>query len=100
MSDILRKGIRLGFGAAYLTKEKVDNFIDELVEKGEISKDKGPELLQELLNQAKEQEEKIDKKINDKINILITRLDISSKSDIKRLEKKIDILTKKIDSDN
>jgi len=100
MSDLLRKGILLGLGAASLTKEKVDNFVNELVDKGEISKDKSSELLQELLNLVREQEGKIDKKINDEVNNLLKKLDIPSKSDIKKLEKKIDLLTKKINSGN
>ncbi|MCD6122426.1 MAG: hypothetical protein J7K04_11365 [Spirochaetales bacterium] len=98
MSDLLRKGILLGLGAASLTKEKVDKFVNELVDKGDISKDKGSELLQELLNLVKEQEGKIDKKINDEVNSLIKKLDLASKSDIKRLEKKIDALIKNINS--
>ena len=98
MSDLLRKGILLGLGAASLTKEKVDKFVNELVDKGDISKDKGSELLQELLNLVKEQEGKIDKKINDEVNSLIKKLDLASKSDIKRLEKKIDALMKNINS--
>ncbi|RKX80856.1 MAG: hypothetical protein DRP57_12560 [Spirochaetes bacterium] len=98
MSDLLRKGIFLGLGAASLTKEKVENLVNELVDKGDISKDKGSELLQELLNLVKEQEGKIDKKINEEMNSLIKKLDLASKSDIKRLEKKIDALMKNINS--
>lgn len=94
MFDLIKKGVLMGLGAATLTKEKAEQFVDELVKKGELSKDERPKVVQDLLDKAEEQEKELYDKISDQVNKAIAKLDIPTKKDFERLEKKIESLKK------
>lgn len=94
MFDLIKKGVLMGLGAATLTKEKAEQFVDELVKKGELSKDERPKVVQDLLDKAEEQEKELYDKISGQVNKAIAKLDIPTKKDFERLEKKIESLKK------
>jgi len=94
MFDLIKKGVLMGLGAATLTKEKAEQFVDELVKKGELSKDERPKVVQDLLDKAEEQEMELYDKISGQVNKAIAKLDIPTKKDFERLEKKIESLKK------
>ena len=39
VTDIIKKAINLGFGALFVTKENIEEVINDMVKKGEIKKD-------------------------------------------------------------
>lgn len=94
MLDLIRKGVLMGLGAITITKEKAEEVVDELIKKGELSKDKRPQAIRDLLEKAEEQEKIIFDKISSEVNKTIVKLGVPTKQDIKRLEKKIDDLQK------
>src|SRR5665647_1432833 len=53
----LDKVINLGLGAISLTKEKAEAFIDELVERGEISKEDAKQTLDDVMKKGEEHKE-------------------------------------------
>ncbi|MBI5676895.1 MAG: hypothetical protein HZC52_00025 [Planctomycetes bacterium] len=52
MSDFLKKAINFGFGALLLTKENVEEIIDDLVKKGEIKTDEAKAQVKEIFNKV------------------------------------------------
>ena len=94
MFDLFKKGVLLGLGAVTITKEKAEQIVDELIKKGEVAKDKRPQAVQDLLNKAEEQEKALFDKITAEVNKALAKLDIPTKEDLKKLEKKIDELKK------
>ena len=97
MIELVRRGILLGLGAISLTQEKAKAFVDELVQKGEVTKDEGGKLVNEMLDKAKEQEKTITEKINVEIRKVIDSLGVASKGDVAKLEKRIEELSKRIE---
>ncbi len=97
MIELIRRGILLGLGALSLTQEKAKSFVDEMVKRGEVTKDEGVKLVEEILDRAKEQERRINEKINVEIRKAIDSLGVASKEDIASLEKRIEELGKKIE---
>jgi poly(hydroxyalkanoate) granule-associated protein len=97
MIELIRRGILLGLGALSLTHEKAKSFVDEMVKRGEVTKDEGVKLVEEILDRAKEQERRINEKISDEIRKAIDSLGVASKEDVARLEKRIEELGKKIE---
>jgi polyhydroxyalkanoate synthesis regulator phasin len=96
MIDLIKKGVFLGLGALTLTKEKAEELVDELIKKGEVSKDERYNLMREILDKAKEQEENINKRISVEIGKAIEKWGIPSKKDFEELEKRIDKLTQQL----
>jgi len=97
MIELIRKAVMLGLGAISLTHEKAKSFVDEMVKRGEVTKDEGVKLVEEILDRAKEQESRINEKINVEIRKAIDSLGVASKEDVARLEKRIEELGKKIE---
>lgn len=94
MFDLFKKGVLMGLGAVTITKEKAEQIVDELVKKGELAKDKRPQAVQDLLKKVEEQEKALFDKITAEVNKALAKLDIPTKEDLKKLEKKIDELKK------
>ena len=94
MFDLFKKSVLMGLGAITMTKEKVEEVVDELIKKGELAKDERSKAIQDLLKKAEEQEKILIDKVSAEVNKAITKLDIPTKKDLERLEKKIDELKK------
>jgi polyhydroxyalkanoate synthesis regulator phasin len=89
MLDIFRKTFLLGLGLTSLTREKAEEFIDELIKRGEVeSKEKG-KAVDDLIQKAKEEEKKFNEKLNDAVQNVISNMGITTKKDIEILENKI-----------
>ena len=52
MSDLFKKAINFGFGALLITKENVEEIIDDLVKKGEIKTDEAKAQVKEIFNKV------------------------------------------------
>ncbi len=95
MLDIIKKGVMLGLGAFTWTKEKIEETVDDLIKKGELSKDERAQAIQDFFKKIEEQEKIIKDKISAEVTKAVSKLDIATKQDIARLEKKINDLGKK-----
>ncbi len=90
--DILRNALLAGFGV----QEKVKEFIDELVKKGELSESQGAKLVKEWAEKAEKNTEDISKSLNDVVTKALEKMKLSTKSDIAQLEEKINSLASRI----
>ena len=97
MIELIKRGVMLGLGAISLTHEKAKAFVDELVKRGEVGKDEGGKLVSEILDRAKEQEKAVTDKINAEIRKVIDSLGVASKEDVRKLQKRIEELSKRIE---
>jgi len=91
MFDLIKKSVLMGLGAITLTKEKVEQIVDELIKKGELTKGERSKAVRDLLTKVQEQEKALNEKVNGVVVKTIEKLDLPSRKDIERLEKKIDI---------
>lgn len=98
MSDILRKMGLFGIGVISLTQEKLEEFTQEMIKKGEMSKEEGKKFVKEVLSEREKQLEDIEDKITKKVKETVEKSGIVMKSDIKTLEKKIEALEKAVKS--
>lgn len=94
MLDLLKKAVLMGLGVITLTKEKVEQIVDELIKKGELTEDERSKAVRDLLTKIEEQEKALNEKISSMVKKSIEKLDIPSRKDIEKLERKIDELKK------
>jgi polyhydroxyalkanoate synthesis regulator phasin len=85
VADIIKKAMLAGLGA----QEKAKEFVDELVKAGELSKSDGATLVKEWASKAEESTKDLDQKIKDAIGGAFEKLNIPSRDDLEKLEKKI-----------
>ena len=100
----LRRVLMAGIGAVALTQEQIEDFLDKLVERGEIADGDARNLLSDVLDRrksmlqgsAKKAEEEYEKRVEG----LLSRMNIPTKGEIETLSKKIAELGDKVDELN
>jgi polyhydroxyalkanoate synthesis regulator phasin len=96
MSDMFRKMGLFGIGVISLTQEKVEEFSQEMIKKGELSREEGKKFVQELISEREKQIQELEDKINERVTETFEKSGVVMKSDITALEKKIEKLEKTI----
>lgn len=98
MSEMFRKMGLFGIGVISLTQEKMEEFTQEMVKKGELSKDEGKKFVKDILSEQEKQLKEIEEKINETVRENLKKSGVVMKSDIASLERKIEKLEKTIQS--
>jgi len=94
MFEFIKKAIFIGAGLASMTAEKIEETVNEIVKKGDLTEKQGRELVQELKEKStkvrKELSERIDKIVNDALQ----KLNIPSRKEVEELKARIEQLEK------
>ena len=92
MKDTIKKLGLIGIGLVSMTEEKITEFTNELIDKGELNKEEGKKLVKELIDEKKKQKDELEDKISSKINEYIEKINYAKSDDVKDLEKRIEEL--------
>lgn len=95
-TDTLRKMRLFGIGIIALTQEKLEEFTQEMIKKGEMDREEGKLFVFEVLLEKDRQLKDIEEKINQKIKDIIENSGIATKKDIQVLEKRVNSLERDI----
>ena len=98
MSEMIRKMGLFGVGVISLTQEKAEEFTQEMIKKGEISREEGKKFVRDILSEKEKQVKDLEDKINENVENVMKKSGVVMKSDISALEKKIEKLEKTIQS--
>ena len=90
--DIIKNALLAGYGV----QEKVKEFVDELVKKGELSESQGVKLVKEWSEKAEKNTEDISNSLNDLLKKAVERMKIPSQEDIDNLKEKITDLSARV----
>ena len=90
--EIIRNAMLLGFGV----QEKVKEFVDEVVKKGELSESQGAKLVKEWTEKAEKNTEDISSSLNDLLKTTLDKMKLPSKEDLDDVNKQISALTERI----
>ncbi len=96
MSDMFRKMGLFGIGVITLTQEKIEEFSQEMIKKGEISREEGKKFVKEVLSEQEKEIKELENKINERVKESLEKSGVVMRSDVAALEKKIDKLEKTI----
>ena len=92
MKELLQNIMYAGIGAATLTKEKLEELQDELIEKGKMSRDEGKQFVDELKSKSEKAKEQLDQWIARRVEDQVKQLNLASRDEIAELQKKVDEL--------
>ncbi|MBW2635758.1 MAG: hypothetical protein JRE14_16950 [Deltaproteobacteria bacterium] len=81
--------LRLPVGLAAMTKDKVEELAEELTKKGKLSEKEAKELLDDLLKRSKRAKKDLNKKMENVVTKVLKKMDVATKKDIARLDRKI-----------
>ncbi len=94
MSEMIRKMGLFGIGVVSLTQEMLEEFTQEMIKKGEMSREEGKKFVREVLSEREKQVQDLEEKINEKVRKSIEESGVAMKGDIAALEQKIERLEK------
>lgn len=90
----LRKIGLFGIGVITITQERLEEFVQEMVKKGEMNREEGKLFVIEVLLEKDIQLKEIEEKINQKIKDIIDNSGVATKKDIQPLGERLDMLEK------
>jgi poly(hydroxyalkanoate) granule-associated protein len=93
----VRKVLLAGVGAVALAQEEVEEFVNRLIERGEIAEKDGRKLIDDIRERRQKQTEKAGEELEGQIEDVLHRMNVPTKADIDALSRKITTLTKKVD---
>lgn len=99
--DTARKVLLASIGAVALAQEEVEEFVNRLVERGELAEKDGRKLIKDVMERRKEKAREARREIRDdfdeRIEEMLKRMNVPTKSDIEALSRKVNGLSKKVD---
>jgi len=92
MKEMLKNLVYAGIGAAFLTKEKIEELKGDLIEKGKMSQEEGKQFVDDLLRKSEKAKDQLDLWINKRVEDRIQQLNLATKDEIAELRRKIEEL--------
>jgi poly(hydroxyalkanoate) granule-associated protein len=100
-TDMLHRVLLASIGAVALAQEEIEEFVNRLIERGEIAEKDGKKVVKDVMENRKKQAQKsahkVDDEVNKQVEQILERLNVPSKADIDSLSDKIASLSKKVD---
>lgn len=98
--EMSRKMLLASIGAMSLAQDEIEDYVNKLVERGEIAEKDGRKLVREMLDKRKERAQKAQDEMNEHVQKALKHFNIPTKADMDALNDKITNLMKKIDQLN
>jgi polyhydroxyalkanoate synthesis regulator phasin len=86
-SLMLKDLLYIGLGGALLAKEKVEQELNELVEKGKLNKEEAQKLIDKAKAKGEEEEKEFKAKLKEAVREVLDEMDLATKADIEALKK-------------
>jgi polyhydroxyalkanoate synthesis regulator phasin len=92
LAEIMKKSMAAGIGIIAFTANKAQEFVDDMVERGELTREQGTSIIKEIAQQGEETRKQLSEMMRAEVRKVVDEANIASKDDLKRLEDKIDYL--------
>ena len=96
MKDFLQRAWLFGAGVFDFTKEKVEDLVQEMVRRGEITQQEGSEAVKQLLNKAQEAQTMLVDKVTELVNKALAETKPARAADLEALEKRLAALEEEV----
>lgn len=100
-TEAARTVLLASIGAVALAQDEIEDFVNKLVERGELAEKDGRKLVKDLKERRKEKAQQARGQMGDelesRIEDVLHRLNVPTKRDIDSLSRKITTLSKKVD---
>lgn len=92
-----RRVLLASVGAVALAQDEMEEFVNRLVERGEIAERDGKKLMREMMERRKKETRNTKGKVTKRVDDILDRMNVPTKADIEALSEKIAALSKKVD---
>jgi poly(hydroxyalkanoate) granule-associated protein len=95
--DAARKVLLASIGAVALAQDEVEDFVNKLIDRGQIAEKDGRKLIQDVMERRKKTTKAAEENLDKRVEELLARMNVPTKADLDALSAKISTLTKKVD---
>ena len=95
--ESVRKVMLAGVGAVALTVDAIEDLVEKLVERGELTEEEGRKLINDVWSRHKKDAKKAEEEVNKRVDELMARFDIPTKAEFEDLSTQISEVSKKVD---
>ncbi len=95
--ETVRKVLLAGIGVVALAQEEIEEFVDKLVERGEIAERDGRRLIRDLKEKRLRKGKAVDDDLDQRIEKVLHSMNMPTKADIDALSASISELSTKVD---
>jgi len=88
----IKKGLLAGFGAVFLTKEKIEEVTRKLVAEAKLNREDAERLRKELLDTGEEQWKEMEQSVSSAVRKAVEALNLAPRGDVEELKNKVDAL--------
>jgi polyhydroxyalkanoate synthesis regulator phasin len=99
MKEMLKNILYAGIGAAFLTKEKIEELKSELIEKGKMSQEEGKQFVDELLRKSEKAKDQLELWINKRVEDRVDQFNLATKDEVAESRRKIEELQVALNKD-
>ncbi len=92
MKELLKNMIYTGVGAAFLTRDKLDEIRKELVERGNLTKEEGKEFVEDLVKKSDKTRDQLEIWLNRQVEERIKGLNLATADELNELHRKVEKL--------
>ncbi len=97
MFDFFERGFLATVGLLSVSREKVQEMVDQMVARGELNLDEGKQLVDKMVKRGQEERESMRGLVRQEVQKVVGELDMVSRKDFQVLNDKLDALLKKLD---
>jgi len=95
MFETLDKLMLAGLGALTMTRERAEKMFDEYVNKGQTMRETRSGFVKDVMDSAERTRAELQKLVADQVRQAVSGMQLASKEDVERLERKLDELLAK-----
>lgn len=92
MKDLITNILLAGFGAMVLTKEKAEDIMGELIQKGSVSRDEAKAIMDSLVERGEKEKKGFLDSMRVEVRKVIEEMGIPSKQEFEELKKRVQAL--------
>jgi polyhydroxyalkanoate synthesis regulator phasin len=89
MVELIKKTLLAGVGLAFMTKEKAEDAAKKIVKEAKIAEGEGKKFVNDLIKKSEEAKKGIEKLVETAVHAAVTKLNIPTRSEMKKLEDRI-----------
>ena len=95
--EAARKVLLASVGVVAVAQDELEDFVDKLIDRGEIAEKDGKRLLREMVEKRKKRSHEVEEEMSRKVRETMERMNIPTRGDLDKLTASITALSKKID---
>ncbi len=97
MLDLFKKTVLASIGTAAITKSKVQETMQHLVEQGKISTEEAEHLTREMAENGENELGEIRKQFRESIKKVLQEMNVANNQEVQELRERVENLEKKVD---